>query len=52
MYAAISAAAGCRIAATFISGNLLLTISAACWSLAFLLFVLRYAAVLSQPRAA
>lgn len=52
IYAAISAAAGCRIAATFISGNFLLTISAACWSLAFLLFVLRYAAVLSQPRAA
>ncbi|MBG7621185.1 NnrS family protein [Herbaspirillum sp. AP02] len=52
IYASISAAAGCRIAATFFSSNWLLSLSALCWTLAFLLFVLRYAAVLSQPRVA
>jgi hypothetical protein len=41
-------AAGCRIAATFISGNSLLTMSAVCPPLDLRLFMLRYAADLSH----
>ncbi|WP_288391901.1 NnrS family protein [uncultured Herbaspirillum sp.] len=51
IYVSISAAAGCRIAATLTAGNSWwLGLSAVCWSLAFLLFVLRYGPLLSRPR--
>ncbi|MBP0597778.1 NnrS family protein [Herbaspirillum sp. LeCh32-8] len=50
IYIAVSAAALCRIGAALLPAPLLLSASAACWTLAFLMFVARYGAVLLQPR--
>jgi uncharacterized protein involved in response to NO len=50
IYAAISAAALLRIAAALMPAPRLLSLSAACWTLAFALFALRYAPLLLRPR--
>lgn len=53
IYLTISAAALCRIAATWMTdAPLLLSLSALFWMAAFLLFVSRYGAMLMQPRQA
>ncbi len=53
IYLTISAAALCRIAATWMTdASLLLSLSASFWMAAFLLFISRYGAMLIQPRQA